>query len=629
MKKILALIVMSVMLSSGVASVNAADNSQGFSDVSETHWAKDAIDSMAQVGVITGYQDGSFKPEAPVSREEFAQLITKSFYLDLPANGSKQTFEDVGPDRWSFGAIEAAKEFLTGYYPPSGKSFFDPKGKATREDIAVALVKALRYEPDDLENKNILSDFGDWKEVSPSMQTYIAIAVEKNLITGYADQWGYNRTFKPQNPVTRAEASTLLYRVIKSAVGDSNQELELNISAPETVSNPSFYISGDVTKGAKVFINNKEIEVVQGSFRVGFSLEEEGIYTYTISARLPGGKTTQVTKKVKFEKGAPTVEVKGVPETTGKQSITVSWTVKDENDYSPTVTLIVNGEEKRLSYQSSYDVTLQEGANSITIKAVNAAGKSAEVTKTVIYSAGAPKLSVDPLPATTSKDNVTVSWKVTDANDYNPVVYVNDKKITWGNSEDVALKPGINTIVVKAVNAAGKSTEVKVTIEMSSTAPTLTVNPIPTTTTTKDLTISWSISDINDYSPVVYVNDKKVSWGNSQDILLKEGVNTITVKATNKLGQSTEVTKTITFEPPAPELKLGYAPTTTTERSVSISWTVSDINDYNPSIYINDKKVSWGNSQELSLDPGVNVFRILAVNSYGKQTTVVYEVFAE
>ncbi len=49
----------------------------------------------------------------------------------------------------------------------------------------------------------------------------------------------------------------MLYRVIKNAAGDGKQTLTLNVDAPESTSSPTFYVTGDVTKGAAVSINNE------------------------------------------------------------------------------------------------------------------------------------------------------------------------------------------------------------------------------------------------------------------------------------------------------------------------------------------------------------------------------------
>lgn len=62
---------------------SSAAESLTFKDVDGTFWAKDAIDGLVQAGIVRGYTDGTFKPNDPVSREEFASLITQTFYLDL------------------------------------------------------------------------------------------------------------------------------------------------------------------------------------------------------------------------------------------------------------------------------------------------------------------------------------------------------------------------------------------------------------------------------------------------------------------------------------------------------------------------------------------------------------------
>lgn len=590
-----------------------AESQTSFKDVSGTFWAKEEINSLVQLGVITGYQDNTFKPQAPVTREEFAKIITSAFYLDLPAADAPQTFVDVSRSRWSFSSVEAAKDFLTGYYPPSGKAFFDPTGKATREDVAVALVKTLGYQPDDLQNKHILDRYYDAAKISPNLETYLAIAVEKNLLTGYNDY-----TLRPGNSVTRAEAASLLFRVIKNSSTDSGTSLTLNVDAPETTGSPTFYISGDVSKGADVYINNDKVEVTQGTFRVGIRLEEEGTYTYTISARLPGGKTQSVTKKVTFEKGAPALEVTGVPTSTDKQTITVNWTVKDDNDSSPDVYL--NG---RLQYGSSATVTLDEGDNAIVVRAENAAGKSTEVTKHVTFAGGGPTLTVADLPETTDKETVTLSWTVKDKNDTSPKVYVNDRQ-QYYNSTTVSLQEGLNTIVIKAVNALGKSTTVTKTITFSVGTSTLTVGELPETTDASSVTVTWSVKDTNDSSPKVYINGRE-QYYSSASVSLEPGSNVITVRAVNKLGKETTVTKTVNFEPPAPTLTLLHAPETTNSSMISISWTATDKNDSSLKLYVNDKQV-YSTDYTASLQPGENKFKVTAANKYGKSTDVVYTV---
>ncbi|GBG08492.1 hypothetical protein PAT3040_03077 [Paenibacillus agaridevorans] len=610
-----AILVLTILNPTGA---NAELGGTGFKDVSETYWAADEINNLVSIGVLRGFEDNTFKPEAPVTREQFAQIITLAFQLDLPTDQT-QSFTDVSTTRWSHKPVEAAKPFLTGYTSPNGKAFFLPAAKATREDVAVALVKTMNYLPDDLENPNILNRFYDGDLISPNLRTYLALAVEKKLLTGYTDN-----TIRPEDPVTRAQAAALVYRVIKGAAADNQTALQLNVDAPETVSSPTVYISGDVNKGAQVFINNKEAEVVQGQFRVGIQLEAEGVYTYTISARIPGGKTETVTKQVKYEKGAPTLEVKGVPESTDKQTITVSWTVKDANDHSPAV--YING-EKQSSYSSSATIKLEEGENTLTFRAENSAGKYTLVTKRVAFLTGGPELIVPDLPASTDQENVTVTWTVKDKNDNSPQVYVNEiQQSSYSNSTKVQLKEGQNTITVRATNNLGKTTLVTKTITFNVGSATLSVGALPETTDKETVTVNWTVKDPNDSSPQIFVNDTaQGSYYSYTTINLQPGDNTITVRAVNKLGKSSEVTKVITFNPPAPTLTLLRAPEASSSSSVTISWSTADKNDYSPIVYIGEER-QYSSSKSLSLKEGPNTFIISSTNKYGKTVTVTYNV---
>jgi hypothetical protein len=90
------------------------------------------------------YDDSTFKPEKSITREEFAKIIALTFSLSLD-KPSIPSYADVQPDKWSYSYIESTKDCLTSYYPPKGKAFFSPESQATREDIAIALVKVMGY----------------------------------------------------------------------------------------------------------------------------------------------------------------------------------------------------------------------------------------------------------------------------------------------------------------------------------------------------------------------------------------------------------------------------------------------------------------------------------------------------
>lgn len=181
-----------------------------FSDVPSDHWAHDAVLYFYNRDVVDGVGDKRFDPDGFVTREQFAKLIA-IIYNKIDYIAEKQSFSDVTADRWSYNYIEAVKAYLTGYFPADGEAFFNPTGKASREDVAYALVKISGLEAEIKEN-SMNEKFKDENQISAALKPYVAIAAEKGLIYGYE---GY---FRPQDGITRAETVSLLFRAIKKPV---------------------------------------------------------------------------------------------------------------------------------------------------------------------------------------------------------------------------------------------------------------------------------------------------------------------------------------------------------------------------------------------------------------------------
>ncbi len=180
-----------------------------FSDLDPGHWAHDDIMDMVERGILSGYPDGTFRPNQVVTRAEFAKIMVQALELQA-ARPASPTFTDVGTDHWAFNDVESARDYLTGYRNPrTGEMSFLPGGDAVREDVAVAIVKAQGY-GDETANLSLLNQFSDQGEISDALRNHVAIAVEK----GYMQ--GTNIGFEPQKPLTRAEACTLLLRIIQA-----------------------------------------------------------------------------------------------------------------------------------------------------------------------------------------------------------------------------------------------------------------------------------------------------------------------------------------------------------------------------------------------------------------------------
>jgi hypothetical protein len=222
-KRLISLITVVVMLAGLLATpvfavTGGAATGTSFSDVPTTHWAHAAITWMAGQGILNGVGDGSFQPDAAVTREQFARIMVAALQLNTGTPVS-QSFSDVPPDKWSYKYVETAKPYLTGFdVPGRDLDIFKPTEPAVREDMAVALVRALglQGETPDL---SVLSQFADYQDttagISRNLVNDAAIAVKHGILAGSSRDGALY--FDAQKTLSRAEASVLVYRSLAIA----------------------------------------------------------------------------------------------------------------------------------------------------------------------------------------------------------------------------------------------------------------------------------------------------------------------------------------------------------------------------------------------------------------------------
>lgn len=171
-----------------------------FVDVPNNHWAAKEIASLVEQKVINGFPDGTFKPGASITREQVAVMIVRQLKLDTN-NRKNPNFRDVQPSDYSYKEIATVAELglLTG----RRAGYFDPKAQLTRAEAAVILQRAYNLKSgENLSFKDVSKAKWDW-----AYDAILSLAAN-NISTGYPD-----KTFKPANPVTRAEFAAFLYRV--------------------------------------------------------------------------------------------------------------------------------------------------------------------------------------------------------------------------------------------------------------------------------------------------------------------------------------------------------------------------------------------------------------------------------
>lgn len=163
------------------------------------HWAEANIRKLVDLNVISGYPDGSFKPDDNITRAEFATLLVKAFKL-APQNG--KVFLDTA-GHWAENNISTAA--LSGIVNGYEDGSFGPDDLITREQMAVMIVKAKKMA---LKSGEI--QFADGPDVSAWARDALATAIKYSIMKGYPDN-----TFLPQGNATRAEAVTVIVNALK------------------------------------------------------------------------------------------------------------------------------------------------------------------------------------------------------------------------------------------------------------------------------------------------------------------------------------------------------------------------------------------------------------------------------
>ncbi|NPV89714.1 MAG: S-layer homology domain-containing protein [Firmicutes bacterium] len=192
-------LVLSLLLGSGAYSAAAR-----FPDI-EGHWAEPIITELADRGMIKGYPDGTVRPDATITRGEFAALLARHLALDpTTAEREPPAFDDIA-GHWSERNIEALAD--QGVLNPADyDGSLRPDEPITRMEIIRMLVMAIgRGEPAKLPAG--YTGFTDDQAVQDSDKGYVVIAIQYELVKGYPDN-----TIRPAGKTSRAEAFALLVR---------------------------------------------------------------------------------------------------------------------------------------------------------------------------------------------------------------------------------------------------------------------------------------------------------------------------------------------------------------------------------------------------------------------------------
>ena len=189
----------------------------GFYDV-ENHWSRMYIEALSSKGIVSGFGDNSFKPDANIKRGEYVKLISDALRLTKSFNAH---FDDVPADSWYYPYISAAKEagIISGF---EGK--FSPEDLIRREDAAMILYKALEYKS---------AAFGEYKTFPDTndISDYAKEAVSK--LAGIGIISGGDSGFDPKGLTKRSEAVVMVSKLIDYNLTSADVEVKKTVASEE------------------------------------------------------------------------------------------------------------------------------------------------------------------------------------------------------------------------------------------------------------------------------------------------------------------------------------------------------------------------------------------------------------
>ncbi|MBV8885865.1 MAG: S-layer homology domain-containing protein [Chroococcidiopsidaceae cyanobacterium CP_BM_RX_35] len=238
-----------------------------FSDVGADYWAYPFIQGLATQNVIVGFPDGSFRPDQPVTRAEFAAMLQKAFKPNAVRQFSSSGFADVPSNYWAAAAIKAAYEggFLAGY----PNNLFLPNQTIPKVQTITGLASGLGLTPKGSAVNVVNTYYTDAGQIPTYAVNQVAAATQDRLVVNYPDV----KVLDPGGALSRAQAAAYIYQALV-ALGQQpplasnlvatnyivggptsvSQTTPTTPSAPPQAENPSGLSPGRSTRGGSSYI---------------------------------------------------------------------------------------------------------------------------------------------------------------------------------------------------------------------------------------------------------------------------------------------------------------------------------------------------------------------------------------
>ncbi|NEO28177.1 MAG: S-layer homology domain-containing protein [Kamptonema sp. SIO4C4] len=173
-----------------------------FTDIQD-HWAKEYIVRLANADLVSGFSNGTFQPDAPINRAQYAALLVKVF--NPPPIRPASQFLDVPRHFWGYAAILQA--YRAGFISGFPDRTFHPEQKLRRIHLILSLANGLSLPEGDLSQ---LQAYRDRSDIPSYAQNAVAAATRAKIIVNHPDP----QKLQPKQDATRAEAVAMAYQAL-------------------------------------------------------------------------------------------------------------------------------------------------------------------------------------------------------------------------------------------------------------------------------------------------------------------------------------------------------------------------------------------------------------------------------
>ncbi|WP_166239672.1 S-layer homology domain-containing protein [Paenibacillus turpanensis] len=277
------LLLSSLLLTTLASPMGASASAVQFSDIKNSY-AKDAVQSLVEKGIINGVGDGRFDPAGQIKRADFAIILAKTLDLDVTSAPAEATFSDVPSSHYSYKFVEAAAK--AGLISGMGDGTFGAGSSLSRQDMAVLFTRALGADMEAAKGKQNLS-FADAGAIADYAKDSVAYVVELGLISGNP-----GNSFNPQGNAERQQVALVASKFlgVKEAIGKAM------ITDAGAVNGTSFNVHfSKALEDLKATDMEVTVKATGESVDISTINPDASNKSYTVEAKLEPGTTYQVT----------------------------------------------------------------------------------------------------------------------------------------------------------------------------------------------------------------------------------------------------------------------------------------------------------------------------------------------